>query len=280
MRALVQNYNNTELINLKDNAFEVIVETVILISENNKAVQKPILKEFADEYKFTEVNREFEFGVNPFYELMLPNFISRIINSSENIKDHCFVYRGVETRSNDDYISTIKHDDLWKEILLGKDVHRYSYSYSGSYVKFVPKELKSNANIEYYLCDKILMRRTGNSIIACADFNKFIALKNLYLIIPNNAKLLPLILLQLNSKLFDFIHKSLTTGENKAFAQFPAHYVETLPCRIDIALIEKSKTLLQQRETNENVENEIDQLVYQLYKLTDEEIETIEESVK
>lgn len=280
LRAFVQNLNNTELINLKDNAFEVIVETVILISENEKTTQKPILKEFTDGNKFVVVNSEFEFGVNPFFELQLPDFVSRIIKSSENIKNHCFVYRGVETRRNDDYISTTKYDDLWKEILLGKDIHRYSYKYSGSYVKFVPKELKSNANIDYYLRDKILMRRTGNSIIACADFNKYIALKNLYLIIPNDAKLLPLILLQLNSKLFDFIHKSLTTGENKAFAQFPAHYVETLPCRIDNALIEKSKMLLQQRETNENAENQIDQLVYQLYDLTEEEIKIVEGNLK
>src|SRR5690606_33393709 len=98
----------------------------------------------------------------------------------------------------------------------------------GTYVKFVPKELKSNANIDYYLKDKILMRRTGNSIIACADFKQFIALKNLYLIIPNDSKFLKLILLQLNSKLFGFIHKCQTSGENKAFAQFPGHYVEDL----------------------------------------------------
>ena len=276
LRAFVENLNNKELINLKDNAFEVIVETVILISENEKTAQKPILKELSDGNKFIVVNKEFKFGVNPFFELQLPDFVSRIIKSSENIKNYCFVYRGVETRSNDDYISNTKHNDLWKEILLGKDIQRYSYKYSGSYVKFVPKELKSNANIDYYLRDKILMRRTGNSIIACSDFNKFIALKNLYLIIPNDPKLLPLILLQLNSKLFDFIHKSLTTGENKAFAQFPAHYVETLPCRIDNTIIEKSKTLLQQREAKENVENQINQLVYKLYELTEGEIKIIE----
>lgn len=276
LRSFIQNIKNFELINLKNNAFEVIVETVILISENEKIAQKPILKEFADPNKFVEVNSEFEFGVNPFFEIHLPNFVSRIIKSSASIKDYCFVYRGVETRSNYDYVSKTKHNDLWKEILLGRDVHRYSYKYSGSYVKFIPKELKSNANIDYYLCDKILMRRTGNSIIACADFNKFIALKNLYLIIPNDAKVLPLILFQLNSKLFDFIHKALTTGENKAFAQFPAHYIEALPCRIDNSLIEKSMKLFHQRENNESIEIQIDQLVYQLYELTDEEIKIVE----
>jgi hypothetical protein len=280
LRAFVQNLNNIELINLKDNAFEVIVETVILISKNENSSQKPLLKEFADSNHFLEINRDIEFGKNPFFELQLPNFVNRIIKSSENIKNYCIVYRGVETRSNDDYISTEKHNDLWKEILLGKDVQRFSYKYSGSYVKFVPKELKSNANIDYYLRDKILMRRTGNTIIACADFNKFIALKNLYLIIPNDANLLSIILLQLNSKLFEYIHKSLTTGENKAFAQFPAHYVETLPCRVNNSLIEKSKKLLQERQNDESVENQINQLVYQLYNLTDEEIAIVENSVK
>jgi hypothetical protein len=33
---------------------------------------------------------------------------------------------------------------------------------------------------------------------------------------------------------------------------------------------------LQQRETNENAESPIDQLVYQLYELTEEEIKIIE----
>jgi tRNA1(Val) A37 N6-methylase TrmN6 len=279
LRSFVKNVCNHELINIKDNAFEVVVETVILISENNKTAKKPLLKEFAEGNQFIAVDREFEFGVNPF-ELQLPNFVSRIIKTSEKIKSHCIVYRGVETRSNNEYIAETKHNELWKEILLGKDVHRYSYNYSGSYVKFVPKELKSNANIDYYLRDKILMRRTGNTIIACADYNHFIALKNLYLIIPNDVKLLPLILLQLNSKLFDFIHKSLTTGANKAFAQFPGYYVEALPCKIDNDFIKKSETLLHSRELDENVENEINQLVYQLYDLTAEEIAIIENSVK
>ena len=79
---------------------------------------------------------------------------------------------------------------------------------------------------------------------------------------------------------FDFIHKSLTTGANKAFAQFPGHFVEALPCKIDNDFIKKSETLLHSRELDENVENEINQLVYQLYDLTAEEIAIIENSVK
>jgi adenine-specific DNA-methyltransferase len=56
----------------------------------------------------------------------------------------------------------------------------------------------------------------------------------------------------------------------------PQNVVESLPCRIDNSLIEKSMKLFRQRENDESVENQIDQLVYQLYDLTEEEIKIIE----
>lgn len=275
IRDYLKKFQINELINLKDIAFDVIVETVILNLTKQQPNIETELKICLGENNIQIVDKQLEIGINPF-ELQLPSFVNTIINSSKKIKDYCMVYRGVETKRNSEYISTTKFNDDWKEILLGKDIQRYNYHYSGSYVKFIPKELKSNANIEYYLKEKILMRRTGNSIIACADYDKFIALKNLYLIIPYQESYLPLILIQLNSKLFDFIHKSLTTGENKAFAQFPAHYIEELPCRIDEILICRAKQLFEERLTQNSVENKIDQLVYQLYNLTEEEIRIIE----
>ncbi|MEB3309749.1 MAG: TaqI-like C-terminal specificity domain-containing protein [Snowella sp.] len=199
------------------------------------------------------------------------------------MSDYCIIYRGVETGDNNKWLANIKFTDEWKPILLGKDVHRFSYNHSGTYVKFIPKQLKSNANINYYNKNKILMRRTGNSIIACADYCKFIALKNLYLIIPENDNYIPIILLQLNSKLFAYIHQLLTTGENKPFAQFPAFYVEKLPCKIDDRFLEKAKVLLDKmqeyiivKSDTTTLEKEINQLVYQLYGLTEEEIKIVE----
>jgi hypothetical protein len=76
------------------------------------------------------------------------------------------------------------------------------------------------------------MRRTGSYIIADLDFSKSIALKNLYLILPNEENIIYCILAQLNSKLFNYYHKAKTLGENKAFAQFSGEYIESFPCRI------------------------------------------------
>lgn len=282
MRAMLSEYENRELINLKDKAFDVIVETVILSSSNEHNARNPILKEYLGDNIFQRINRDLVWGENPF-ERKNESFIHRFLKDEKSIKDYCIVYRGVETKENAKWISNERKDNNWKPILLGKDVHRYVYDYSGSYVNFIPKELKSNANIEYYNKAKILMRRTGNSIIACADFNKMIALKNLYLIIPNDPNHLSLVLIQLNSKLFDYIHKTLTSGENKAFAQFPAHYVEKLPCKIDEGLINEADQLLQNIQDNsisesrrKEIEKNIDQFIYKLYNVTKEEIKIIE----
>lgn len=103
------------------------------------------------------------------------------------------------------------------------------------------------------------------------------------MIIPEDEKYIPTILLQLNSKLFAYIHKKQTSGENKAFAQLPKHYIEKLPCKVNKLLLEKAQSLLEKIEINIIVENnisklerEIDQLVYELYGLNEEEIAIIE----
>ena len=282
MRGLISSYENVELINLKDKAFDVIVETVIILTLNNLISKKPTLSEYVGDNVFQTIESELGWGENPF-EKKSENFINRFFTSGKSIKDFCIVYRGVETKENAKWISDEKKDNNWKPILLGKDVHRFKFDYSGSYINFIPKELKSNANIEYYNRPKILMRRTGNSIIACADFEKMIALKNLYLIIPNDPKALSLILLQLNSKLFDYIHKTITTGENKAFAQFPAHYVEKLPCIVSegyFSEADKLLKLIQSKESSsqnlETIEQKINDFIYRIYNLTEEEIKIVE----
>ncbi|MDP3148028.1 MAG: TaqI-like C-terminal specificity domain-containing protein [Ignavibacteria bacterium] len=284
LRDYVSQNNTIELVNLKDKAFDVIVETVVLIVQKTNKPTAPELKEYLGDNIFQRIDKPMNWGINPF-EKSIETFIERIINGEKQIKDHCFVYRGVETKDNSQWLSTTRPTAEWKPILLGKDVHKFVYRHSGTYVKFIPKELKSNANVDYYNQSKILMRRTGNTIIACSDYHHFIALKNLYLLVPSNKKMLPLILIQLNSKLFSFIHNSLTSGVSKAFAQFPAHYIETLPCKLEENFLLKAKSLVDKilfaKKKNPEadtsaLETEIDKLVYQLYGLTEEEIKIVE----
>ena len=221
-----------EIVYLKNTVFNEVVETVILNVKNrnsNKYDIKLTSNIIKDNFVIQEIEySKFSKGFNPFVYSSNPLF-EKLEKNFDTIKDHAIVYRGLETRNNKLWITEKKESDNHLPILLGKDVNRYYINYSGSYVNFIQKEMKSNANLEMYLQDKILMRRTGSYIIATKDVNKMIVLKNSYLIVPDEKDKIDALLAQLNSKLLAFYHKSKTSAENKAFAQFKGVYVLQFP---------------------------------------------------
>ena len=87
------------------------------------------------------------------------------------------------------------------------------------------------------------------------DKIKSMALKNLYLIIPKNENDIYCITAQLNSKLFDYYHKSKTSGENKAFAQFTGEYIENFPCIIGKQ--DEFKELIEEIYLSKNTEQKL-----------------------
>ncbi|MAX81313.1 MAG: restriction endonuclease subunit M [Crocinitomicaceae bacterium] len=232
MRSGVYSKKVDEIVYLKDSVFSEIVETVILISRNeighneliklsNNVLESSISLEPFNATKFIN-------GYNPF----IYNNNDLLINLESNfdtLGNNAIIYRGLETRDNKKWLSNKKIDENHIPILLGKDVNRYYHELSGTYVNFIKKEMKSNANEIMYLQPKILMRRTGSTIIADIDSENLFALKNLYLIIPKNHDELYSMLAQLNSKLMLFYHSSKSSSENKAFAQFKGIYIESFP---------------------------------------------------
>jgi len=221
-----------EIVYLKDSAFDEVVETVVLHVRKHSAKQekikltKNILKEDFELKDFD--SSKFIQGYNPFITTNNP-LLEKLEGNYSKIKEHAIVYRGLETRNNKVWLTEKKESENHLPILLGRDVNRYFIDYSGSYVNFIQKEMKSNANLDMYLREKILMRRTGSSIIATKDVHNMMVLKNSYLIIPDSVEKIDSLLAQLNSKLLAFYHKSKTSAENKAFAQFKGVYVLEFP---------------------------------------------------
>jgi adenine-specific DNA-methyltransferase len=89
----------------------------------------------------------------------------------------------------------------------------------------------------------------------------------------------------LNSKMILFYYSSLTQTIRGGYLRFIRQYLEQIPIIQTIVLEEKVKEIISQKSLNPfvdtaSLEAEIDQLVYQLYGLTDEEIEIIENAVK
>lgn len=221
-----------EIVYLKNTAFDEIVETLVLHIKNkscNDYEIKLTSNILEDDFRFHDIEfSKFSKGFNPFIYSNNP-LLERLEIEFDSVKKHAIVYRGLETRNNKIWLTENKESENHLPILLGKDVNRYSINYSGSYVNFIQREMKSNANLKMYQQDKILMRRTGSFIIATKEVDKMMVLKNSYLIIPDEKEKIDSLLAQLNSKLLAFYHKSKTSGDNKAFAQFKGIYVLSLP---------------------------------------------------
>ena len=133
---------------------------------------------------------------------------------------------------------------------------------------------------------KILIRQTANRIIAAYDADKWYCLKSgLIVQLPDNSDLHYYYLLSLlNSKLFDFLYHDLVNEDNRIFPEVKPIKLFKLPI-YEASKDEQKKIIAIVQEIIDSkrndidtsvFESEIDQLVYQLYELTADEIKIIE----
>jgi hypothetical protein len=151
---------------------------------------------------------------------------------------------------------------------------------------------------------KIIYRQTANRIIAALDTSGYYLDKTVHLIISKDILAFDMkyILGLLNSKLINYMYADIAQErKGRTFAQVKVTYIKKLPIKIpcDVAsAIEQSsisalvnkilaitkdadylKNPAKQAQVKE-YENQIDQLVYQLYDLTDKEIKIVEGGTK
>jgi len=156
------------------------------------------------------------------------------------------------------------------------------------YLKYGDFLARNWQNKSFYETPKIAIRETGNRIIAALDLDNRYFLSTLYAIYPKEEftlDYLKFLLGILNSKLATFFIKKiafdLTEG---AFTKVRTNQLGRLPIpsyekKVNY-LVEEIILKKQENIDTSSEETQIDQLVYQLYELGEEEIEIIENEVK
>ena len=174
----------------------------------------------------------------------------------------------------------------------GGDIQKYTISFSNNYLKHNWKSfLEENDTFRFSQeimekVPKIIYRQTSYKIIAALDFNKNFNDKTIHIIVnnENNSFDLKSILAILNSKMMNYFFQSFKQEEGRAFAQVKTVDIKNLPFNIQTKEQQKQFSILvdtiitQKQESNETtaLEKQIDNLVYKLYSLTAQEINTIE----
>ncbi|MCX5782091.1 MAG: N-6 DNA methylase [Elusimicrobia bacterium] len=245
----------------------------------------------------------FNINISPSVE----KIISKIENGSILLENIAIVTVGINTGYiKDILVSKSKIDDRYHKMISGRDISRYSLSWAGKWIVYDKKLVESHGDRgrtlpdeKIFLSDKILVQRTRRGMkrkLICAfDNEQYYNLNRLSnIVMKDNAFQLKYCLGILNSFLMDFyFQKKFNEYEVKPahLRQIPIKQIPVKEQQIVINLASKMLALndaldkLGEKITDERkrIESEIektdqkiDELVYNLYGLTKEEIRIIE----
>lgn len=220
------------------------------------------------------------------------------------------IHTGVRSRIGQKNIVGQVGGDTWKKGLIsGSEVKRYALDYKGNYINIDPKLLYAGGwNKDIISQQKLLIRQTGDSLIATLDADGYYHLNNLHSLVLKHDQSkheIKYILALFNSKLLNHYYHLISLETDRVMAQTDIETLEQLPLRqIDftvpaekeahdtlVSLVEKMLELnkklapirnLYSHERDElvkeieNTDREIDNLVYDLYDLDEEERKIVE----
>ncbi len=194
-----------------------------------------------------------------------------------------------KTMQEKPFVQSYKKDNTFRPLLRGSLINKYVITWNDDYYISLGDwlaEPRYSANYDAPL--KIVIRQTGSSLIATIDDRQFVVRDNLYTIISTSKEYSEhLILACLNSKLLNWYYQNIVNNEvGEALAQVKRGHLEILPMPkynkvIFETVVSLTQKILDIKQANNSAdttdfENQIDQLVYQLYELTEEEIKIIE----
>jgi hypothetical protein len=211
-----------------------------------------------------------------------------------------------EIVDNKPFVAEVQKDKTFRPLLRGSLINKYKIIWDSNYwISFGDWLAEPRYSANYDVSEKIVIRQTGDSLIATLDQNQFVVRDNLYTIISREQDdNLRFLLGLLNSHLLNWYYQSaLNPEKGEALAQVKRGHIAQLPIRsIDfssptdkarhdrmVQLVEQMLSLHKQlpdtkaghdqthlQRQIDATDRQIDKLVYELYGLTEEEIAVVE----
>lgn len=294
---------------------DATVETTIFVLEREKSQRKRerniITVESLDEDGNVEFVKEFKQSTikeNHLYNFELytakeaDSIFEKMRIKSVELGDLVVFLYGLKTADDEKFIFGERKNDDCKRLLRSKDVGRYSKIYSGEYVWYVPNIMRKNKKTarpgdkERFESDKIIVARMGKSVVATYDDEKYYVKDAMLLLRKSEDTNLKYITGVLNSKLINYYYKNyfITIDVLKnALLALPIKFgtkklQEKITEKVDeLLLLNKGLTQIGNKLTDERTKTEneiekisrqIDELIYQIYGISEAEQKIIENS--
>jgi len=296
---LLHKYNIIKIGVLPEKVFDsATVETALIFVRNNN---KYTDISFIDVYKSSLIASRSKDSILSDADLNI-NIEETQRTDSIPLGELCKMIVGIVSGNDKKYCRYEKLTDLDKQCIRGTNISRYSINYAGEYIWYNPIEMGKDSDAkpkstlkgggrqcspkkpeDFELPQKIVMQRISKKVIAALDTNQYYAHSSVVIIKPCERYDLKLILAILNSKYVDSWLKknssniSINIGTVK---KIPIPSVTNSQQTELVSLVDRIHAAKRENPSADTsvLETEIDQLVYQLYGLTEEEIKIIEES--
>ena len=245
----------------------------------------------------TSPNKQFDLAFNE----EKSNIIRKIRNKSIFLKDISETKDGIIQGKVGDLLFLKSYvDSDSKPLLFGKDIDRYSLRFNNNWANYKPDCLRKVEiqrcgvgvghglrlrNPDIFEREKILTRQTADKIIGAIDNSNYYYANTLHGTAITDPRFdIKFILAVLNSKLINYYYKATTSESGKVFAQVKIGILRQLPIKFttnQTVFTKIVEQIIESKKEDPNadtsgLEGEIDELVYHLYGLNDEEIAIVE----
>ncbi|MGM0579756.1 MAG: DUF7149 domain-containing protein [Bacteroidota bacterium] len=300
-KRILENKDINKLVILDDKVFdEAFVESIILIlNRTNKIDTFPVLNSqfsIIREINVNEFDSSSDFRIQANLSQEQNNLINKIEELSTplgEILDFCI---GIQIGGHGDskefkskFITNNPSDETYKKVIDGKDFDTYKINWTSKYIKY-GDWLHRKRNTKYFENPKIMIRQIGATPFCTLDFDNYYTLNTVYNGISRTKDFdISFVFGLINSSTLKFYWKLKFHDGKSLFPKVKKSQLIQIPIR-NISINDQTKVIKLVKQIlsikkhdptadTTSLEQEIDQMVYELYGLTEEEIKIVEGGV-
>lgn len=301
IREFIINYFHLKkIVSFSNKVFEAITDSIILFVANENNVNQEsvvirknnlIFNKEDDQSVYIQEkwnNRDDSFVINIKTSVEENRLLDKIEKDSRYVEDFLEVYVGIVANGIKKFLSNTKINNNYKKYLQGKHIDKFELKPIELYINFLKDKLHSNTNEDVYMqAEKILVRKTGNRLIAVIDTEQYFTDQSIYNLYRKTGKNINLTIVTglLNSKLLEFYFNKKMITNPDVFPYIKGIHLKRLPLKFPMDdsaeqnLISLITVIEQKKKNKENTVNEISKLnflVFKLYNLTYDEVKVID----
>ncbi|MGC9375975.1 MAG: Eco57I restriction-modification methylase domain-containing protein, partial [Bacteroidales bacterium] len=201
IRKLLLTKNNiVEIVTFENKVFKAVTDSLILfVNKELKENEITLFKRKKDlQFLKEDVVHKFKssmWKIPPDYVINTKSnheedrIIKKIENQNKPLGDLLKVYVGIVAHGIKQFLSDKKQDENYKKYLQGRHLNNFTINPAKLFVNFDVSKLHSNINENVYLKkEKILVRKTGNKLIAAYDNSQYFTDQSIYNLYTDNKK--------------------------------------------------------------------------------------------